>query len=67
MKKKNLLQRTIIILIVTLVGIYIVIGPRRRPTAQDFTWSGIKANLAQNIKLGLDLKGGIASGNAGQG
>lgn len=58
MKKKNVLQRTIIILIVTLVGIYIVIGPRRRPTAQDFTWSGIKANLAQNIKLGLDLKGG---------
>jgi preprotein translocase subunit SecD len=58
MKKKNLLQRTIIILIVTLVGIYIVIGPRRRPSLQDFTWSGIKTNLAQNIKLGLDLKGG---------
>jgi preprotein translocase subunit SecD len=58
MKKKNLLQRTIIILIVTLIGIYIVIGPRRRPTRQDFTWSGVKANLAQNIKLGLDLKGG---------
>ena len=58
MKKKNVLQRTIIILIVTLVGIYIVIGPRRRPSASDFTWSGIKTNLAQNIKLGLDLKGG---------
>ncbi len=58
MKKKNVLQRTIIILIVTLVGIYIVIGPRRRPNTTDLTWSGIKANLAQNIKLGLDLKGG---------
>ena len=58
MKKKNLLQRTIIILVVTLVGIYIVIGPRRRPTLRDFTWSGIKATLASNIKLGLDLKGG---------
>ena len=58
MKKKNVLQRTIIILIVTLIGIYIVVGPRRRPTVQDFTWSGIKTNLAQNIKLGLDLKGG---------
>ena len=58
MKKKNVLQRAIIILIVTLVGIYIVIGPRRRPNANDFTWSGIKTNLAQNIKLGLDLKGG---------
>lgn len=58
MKKKNLLQRIIIILVVTLVGIYIVIGPRRKPTLRDFTWSGIKANLASNIRLGLDLRGG---------
>jgi preprotein translocase subunit SecD len=58
MKKKNLLQRTIIIVVVTLVGIYIVIGPRHRPSLRDFTWSGIKANLAANINLGLDLKGG---------
>jgi preprotein translocase subunit SecD len=58
MKKKNLLQRAIIILIVTLVGIYIVVGPRRRPTAHDVTWAGIKDNLRNNIKLGLDLKGG---------
>jgi preprotein translocase subunit SecD len=59
MKKKNLLQRVIIITIVTIVGLYVVIGPRRRPTLKDFTWSGIKSNLASNIKLGLDLKGGI--------
>lgn len=58
MKKKNLLQRTIIIAIVTLLGLYIVIGPRRRPTLRDFAWSGIKATLAENIHLGLDLKGG---------
>jgi preprotein translocase subunit SecD len=58
MKKKNLLQRTIIIVLITLAGIYIVIGPRRRPTLHDFTWSGIKATLASNIHLGLDLKGG---------
>jgi preprotein translocase subunit SecD len=58
MKKKNLLQRTIIIAIVTLLGLYVVIGPRRRPTRHDFTWSGIKATLAENIHLGLDLKGG---------
>jgi preprotein translocase subunit SecD len=58
MKKKNLLQRTIIIAIVTLVGLYVVIGPRRRPTLHDFGWSGIKATLAENIHLGLDLKGG---------
>lgn len=58
MKKKNLLQRVIIILVVTIVGLYLVIGPRRRPTLKDFTWSGIKASLASNIKLGLDLQGG---------
>src|SRR5688572_2000533 len=58
MKKKNVLQRIIIIVVVTLVGMYIVIGPRRRPTLHDFTWSGIKTTLASNIKLGLDLKGG---------
>ena len=58
MKKKNLLQRVIIIAVVTLVGLYLVIGPRRRPTLKDFTWSGIKATLAPNIHLGLDLQGG---------
>ncbi len=59
MKKRNLLQRSIIIAIITLVGFYIVIGPHgRRPHARDFTPSGIKENLAQNIHLGLDLKGG---------
>ena len=58
MKKRNLLQRTIIIAIVTLVAVYIVIGPRRKPTAQDFTWAGIKKTLSENINLGLDLRGG---------
>src|ERR1043166_5873785 len=59
MKKKNLLQRSVIIAIITVVGFYIVLGPHgRRPRARDFTWSGLKANLADNIHLGLDLKGG---------
>ena len=58
MKKKNLLQRTIIIVVVTLLGLYAVIGPRRKPTLKDFTWSGIKSTLRDNIHLGLDLKGG---------
>src|ERR1044072_9723770 len=58
MKKTNLLQRAIIIAVITLVGLYIVIGPRHRPTLKDFTWSGIKATMASNIHLGLDLKGG---------
>jgi len=58
MKKKNLLTRVIIIAIVTVVGIYLVIGPRRRPNLKDFTWSGIKQTLKSNIHLGLDLQGG---------
>ncbi len=58
MKKKNLLQRIIIIAVVTLLSFYLVIGPRRKPKLSDFTWSGIKATLASNIRLGLDLKGG---------
>ena len=58
MKKKNLLTRVIIIVVVTIVGLYLVIGPRRRPTLQDFTWSGIKTSLKNNIQLGLDLQGG---------
>src|SRR5947209_879537 len=60
MKKRNLLQRTIVIAVVTVVGLYIVIGPHgRRPHLKDFTPSGLKATLAKNISLGLDLKGGV--------
>ena len=50
--------RTIIIIAITLAGIYLVFGPRRAPNGNDFTWEGIKANLANNINLGLDLRGG---------
>ncbi len=58
MKNTGLLIRTAIIVVITLVGIYLVFGPRHTPTGSDFTWTGIKANLASNINLGLDLKGG---------
>lgn len=58
MKNTSLIIRSVIIIVITLVGIYLVFGPRRAPAGADFTWSGIKANLAQNINLGLDLKGG---------
>jgi preprotein translocase subunit SecD len=58
MKKHNLLARVIIIAVVTLLGLYAVIGPRRRPALADFKWSGIKQSLATNIHLGLDLQGG---------
>ena len=58
MKNNSLRIRAVIILVITLVGIYLVIGPRRSPNKGDFTWQGIKNNLAENINLGLDLKGG---------
>ena len=58
MLKNSLWVRTAVIVVITLVGIYLVIGPRHTPTAHDFTWEGIKNNLANNINLGLDLKGG---------
>ena len=58
MKKSSLWIRTVIIIAVTLVGIYLVLGPRGSVSAKDFTLEGIKANLANNINLGLDLKGG---------
>ncbi len=58
MKNTSLWIRTAIIIAITLIGIYFVFGPRRLPTGADFTWQGIKNNLAENINLGLDLKGG---------
>ncbi len=58
MKNSSLLIRVLIILAITLVGIYLVFGPRGTVSASDFNWQGIKNNLAKNINLGLDLKGG---------
>lgn len=59
MKNNSLLIRTGIIIAVALIGIYLVIGPRGRAiSAEDFSWQGIKNNVANNINLGLDLKGG---------
>src|SRR6266550_3779945 len=64
MKKTNLPFRVALILIVTLLGLYKVFMPpvtganARLPRKQDFTPTGIKQNLKENIHLGLDLKGG---------
>jgi preprotein translocase subunit SecD len=57
---KKIHVRVIIILVVTLASLYMVFLPHnRRPGLKDFTsWSTIKENLATNIHLGLDLKGG---------
>jgi preprotein translocase subunit SecD len=58
MNKTSLWIRTGIIVTITLVGVGLVFGPRHSPTAADFSLQGIKDNLAANINLGLDLKGG---------
>jgi preprotein translocase subunit SecD len=58
MKNTSLWIRTAIIAVITIIGAYLVFGPRESFTANDFSWDGIKANLAKNINLGLDLKGG---------
>ena len=58
MKNTGLWFRTAVIIVITLIGIWVVFGPRRAPNAEDLTWQGIKNNLAGNINLGLDLKGG---------
>ncbi len=56
--KKNLLNRFIVIAVVALAGLWVVFGPRHRPALADFTPAGINNTLRQNIRLGLDLKGG---------
>jgi len=58
MKNRGLWIRTAIIVVILLAGLYLVFGPRRTPTTADLTWQGIKSNLAENVHLGLDLKGG---------
>lgn len=58
MKNSNLLIRTAFIIAIMILGIYLVIGPRGSISLKDFTWQGIKNNLADNVNLGLDLKGG---------
>ena len=64
MKKTNLPFRIGLILIVTILGLYKVFMPPvtgangRLPRKQDFTPTGIKQNLRENIRLGLDLRGG---------
>jgi len=58
MKNKNLSQRAIIIAVVSLLGLYVVFGPRHKPKLSDFTLAGIKNTLRENIRLGLDLRGG---------
>lgn len=62
--KKNLRTRAIIIGLVTLGSLIFMFGPFNKPKEHKFSWgdflkpSGLKQNLSENIRLGLDLKGG---------
>jgi preprotein translocase subunit SecD len=53
-------NRIIIIVVVTLIGLYLIFKPQGRwPNGKDLTsWSQVKENLSKNINLGLDLRGG---------
>ncbi len=57
---RKLRNRVLLILLVTIGGLYLTFLPHtRRPGVKDFTsWSQVKQNLSENIKLGLDLRGG---------
>lgn len=67
--RKSISKRIIVILSLTFISVLLILYPRllddqgqkRTPKEmlKDFTsWSAIKTNIASNIKLGLDLKGG---------
>src|ERR1044071_1445232 len=56
--KKNLLQRVIIIAVVTLLGLAAILWPGRAPNRGDFSLAGLNNILRKNINLGLDLRGG---------
>ena len=64
MNKSSLWIRTGIIVLITLIAIYMVFGPRGSVSSSDFTWEGIKNNLANNINLGLDLEGWVTFDDA---
>lgn len=57
--QRKIRTRVLVILLVTLGSVAIIFRPHHKPTIKDFTsWSQIKQNLAENIHLGLDLRGG---------
>ena len=58
---KNLRSRSIVIGVVTFLSLLMMFGPWNKPKEQKVKASDfikLKQNLAENIRLGLDLKGG---------
>lgn len=57
--QRKILIRTLITLAVTVFGLAVILRPHHKPGIKDFTsWAQIKQNLSDNIRLGLDLRGG---------
>jgi preprotein translocase subunit SecD len=61
---KNIRTRTIIIAVITIFSLFCLVGPLNKPKGYGikpgdvFKPSSWKQNLSENIRLGLDLKGG---------
>jgi preprotein translocase subunit SecD len=61
---RNIRTRAIIIGVITLGSLIMLLGPWNKPkgysrsTRDFFSPAGLKQNLAENIRLGLDLRGG---------
>ncbi len=61
---KNIRTRTIVIAVITLFSLFCMFGPLNKPKGYGikagdvFKPSSWKQNLSENIRLGLDLKGG---------
>ncbi|MFN7948595.1 MAG: protein translocase subunit SecD [Blastocatellia bacterium] len=61
---RNLRTRSIVIAVVTVVSLILMFGPFNKPKEEKISWgdffkpASLKKNLSENIRLGLDLRGG---------
>lgn len=61
---RNLRTRSIIIAVVTVASLILMFGPFNKPQEEKLSWGDffkparLKKNLSENIRLGLDLRGG---------
>jgi preprotein translocase subunit SecD len=56
--RKKIRTRIIFILLVTIAGLALIFKPYTRPDNSRSSWADWRENLANNVHLGLDLKGG---------
>jgi preprotein translocase subunit SecD len=56
--RKKIRTRVLITLIITLAGLALIFKPHKNPDGTSTSWTQWRENLADNINLGLDLRGG---------